>query len=76
MSDHLDAALYFERLAERATRPADREGLLATAREFRWLAIADGRRFVREMPKRPAAPSIRRDAERGGELKGSTHERA
>ncbi len=62
MSGHLDAALYFEGLAERAARPTERDRLLAAAREFRWLAIADGRQFVRDMPKRPAAPSIRRDA--------------
>jgi hypothetical protein len=38
-------------------RPAERERLFATAGEFRWLAIADGGHFVREIPKRPPAPS-------------------
>jgi hypothetical protein len=35
-------------------RPAERERLFATAGEFRWLAIADGGHFVREVPKRAA----------------------
>jgi hypothetical protein len=54
----------FETLAKAETGPAPREVFLATARSFRWLAIADGRRFVREMPERPPAPSVRRRAER------------
>jgi hypothetical protein len=62
VSDHLDTALYFEELAECETRPAERQRLLATAGEFRWLAIDDGRQFVRAIPKRPPAPSVRRRA--------------
>jgi hypothetical protein len=62
MSDHLDAVFVFEALAEKEVQPAAREVFLATARSFRWLAIADGRKFVRETPKRPAASSIRRAA--------------
>jgi hypothetical protein len=30
------------------------------ARRYQALAIAEGKRFVREMPKRPSAPSVRR----------------
>ena len=36
--------------------------LFATAGGFRWLTIADGRQFVREIPKRPPAPSVRHRA--------------
>jgi hypothetical protein len=64
MTDHLDAALHYEALAKAETQPAPREVFLATARSFRWLAIADGRRFVREVPKRPPAPSVRRTVKR------------
>jgi hypothetical protein len=54
--------MHFEALAANEAQPAAREVLLATARSFRWLAIAEGRRVVREMPKRPAAASVRRRA--------------
>jgi hypothetical protein len=64
MRDHVDAARHFEALADKEAQPAACRIFLATARSFLWLAIADGRRFVREMPKRPAAPSVRRRAER------------
>ena len=64
MTGHLDAALHYEALAKGETRAEARELFLATARSFRWLAIADGCRLVREMPKRPPAPSVRRSAER------------
>jgi hypothetical protein len=60
----VDAARHFEALAKKEARPAAREVLLETVRSFRWLAIADGRRFVREMPKRPAAASVRRAVKR------------
>jgi hypothetical protein len=61
MRDNLDAASHFAALAKLETQPAPREMFLATAQSFRSLAIADGLRFVREMPKRP---SVRRSAER------------
>ena len=64
MRDHVDAARHFEALADKEAQPAARHVFLATARSFLWLAIADGRRLVREMPKRPPAPSVRRNAER------------
>jgi hypothetical protein len=55
MRDHQDAALHYEALAKTETQPAPRDVFLATARAFRLLAIADGRRFVRDMPKQPSA---------------------
>jgi hypothetical protein len=64
VSDHLDAALHFEGLAEHEHRSEERDRLLATARAFRWLAIAEGRRYVREMRKRPRASSVKRNADR------------
>jgi hypothetical protein len=62
MGDALAAALYFEDCAKAEQRPQDRERVLAIAREFRWLAIADGRRYIRGVPKRPRAPSVKRVA--------------
>ena len=64
MPGHLEAALHFERLAEHEHRLEDRERLLTMVRAFRWLAIAEGRRYVRELPKRPAAASIRQTVKR------------
>jgi hypothetical protein len=45
MTDHRDAALYFEAFAEKEARPVSREILLKTARALRWLTIAEGRRL-------------------------------
>jgi hypothetical protein len=61
MGDALAAALYFEDCAKAEPRPEDRARLLGIAREFRWLAMAEGRRYIRGLPKRPQAPSIRRN---------------
>jgi hypothetical protein len=60
----LDSTLHFEALAEKETQRAAREVFLATARAFRRLAITDGRRFAREMPKRTAEASVRRMVKR------------
>jgi len=61
MSEHLNAAVHFKRLAELEQRPEERARLLTIAREFRFLAMAEAKRFIRDMPKRPAAPSARRN---------------
>jgi hypothetical protein len=60
----VDAARHFEALADKEAQPAARQVFLATPRSFFWLAIADGRRLVREMPKRPPASSVRRTVKR------------
>jgi hypothetical protein len=51
--------LYFEGRAEREQRPEERARLLAVAREFRWLAMAEAKRFIRGIPKWPAAASVK-----------------
>ena len=51
MSHNLSAAVYFERLAALERRPEERELLLTVAREFRFLGIAEAKRFVRESPE-------------------------
>jgi hypothetical protein len=58
--DYLAAALHFARRAARFLDDGERERFYAIARRYRALAIAEGRRFVREMPKRPPAPSVLR----------------
>jgi hypothetical protein len=60
MADHLAAALYFEECAGREHRSEERARLLTLAREFRWLAMAEAKRFIREIPKRPRAPSVKK----------------
>jgi hypothetical protein len=59
VSHNLSAAVYFERLAALERRPEKRARLLTVAREFRFLGIAEAKRFVREIPKRPAAASVK-----------------
>jgi len=60
MANHLVAALYFEDLAKQEHRPEERECLLVLARSFRWLAIAEAKRFIEDIPKRPVAASVQR----------------
>jgi hypothetical protein len=60
--DHIDAALHFERLAQDEGRPEKRARLLTVTREFRFLAMAEAKRFLGELPKRPPSPSVRRVA--------------
>jgi hypothetical protein len=70
MPDHLAAALHFEHRAKLEHRPEERAHLLVAAREFRWLAIAEAKRFIRKIPKRPAAASVcQRSAARKASLK-------
>jgi hypothetical protein len=40
--------------------PEERDRLLLIAAKYRQFATADARRLIREIPKRPAAPSVRR----------------
>jgi hypothetical protein len=60
MPNHVVAALYFEDLAKQEHRPEERERLLVLARSFRWLAIAEAKRYTEDMRKRPPAPSVKR----------------
>jgi hypothetical protein len=60
MTNHLVAALHFESLAKQEHQAEERERLLIVAREFHWLAIAEKKRLVREIPKQPPAPSVKR----------------
>jgi hypothetical protein len=55
MTNHLVAALHFESLAKQEHPAEERERLLIVAREFHWLAIAEEKRLVREIPKWPPA---------------------
>ena len=64
MTDNLEAALRFAALAKGEQDPAVRKVFLAAALAFRMLAISDGRRFIAELPKRPAAASVRRIVKR------------
>ena len=50
MANHLVAALYFEDMAKQEHRPEERERLLVLARSFRWLALAETKRFIRDIP--------------------------
>jgi hypothetical protein len=63
--DYLDAALYFERRAKHEPRAEERDRLLLIAAKYRQFATADARRLIREMPKRPAAPSVQQRATTG-----------
>jgi hypothetical protein len=63
--DHLAAALDFDAHARRARDEDQRARLLALSAKYREMAIAEAVPFVMEMPKRPAAPSVRRPAARG-----------
>jgi hypothetical protein len=54
-------------LAARASRflnESERARFYAVARRYQTLAIAEGKRLVRDMPKRPAAPSVQRARKR------------
>jgi hypothetical protein len=62
--DHLTAALYFAACAKRAHNSAERAWFAQVALSYRMLAIEDGRRFAREVPKRPAAASVKRAVKR------------
>jgi hypothetical protein len=62
--DHLTAALYFAACAKRAHNAAERAWFAQVALSYRMLAIEDGRRFARELPKRPAAASVRQTVKR------------
>jgi hypothetical protein len=63
--DYLDTALYFAARVSRTRDAGERALLLAVAAKYRELAIAETAPFVMEMPKRPAASSVRRPAVRG-----------
>jgi hypothetical protein len=62
--DHLTAALYFAACAKRAHNAVERAWFAQVALSYRMLAIEDGRRFAREVPKRPAAASVKRAVKR------------
>ena len=64
MTDNLSATLYFRARAQRARGETERARLLAAAEKFRKLAIAESGRFIAELPKRPAAASVRRAVKR------------
>jgi hypothetical protein len=57
--NHLTTALYFADRARRARSDDERDRLSAVARRYRVLAIVEGRRFILQIPKRPAASSVR-----------------
>jgi hypothetical protein len=58
--DYLAAALHFFARGRRFLNDSERARFYAVARRYQTLAIAEGKRFVRDMPKRPPAPSVRR----------------
>jgi hypothetical protein len=62
--DYLAAALHFFARARRFLNDSERERFYAVARRYQTLAIAEGKRFVRDMPKQPPARSVRRAAMR------------
>jgi hypothetical protein len=64
MPDYFDTALYFEARAARERRPEERARSLAVALRFRGIAAAEAKRFIRQIPKRPAAASVARRAVR------------
>lgn len=63
-SDYLAAALHFFARGRRFLNDSERARFYAVARRYQTLAIAEGKRFVRDMPKRPAAASVRRVVKR------------
>jgi hypothetical protein len=60
--DYLAAALHFAIRGRRFLNDNERARFYAVARRYQTLAIAEGKRFVRDMPKRPAAASVKRQA--------------
>jgi hypothetical protein len=63
MSDEIiRTILYCDYRAAGAEHPEERDQFLLLAREFRKRAARVATRLALEMPKRPAAPSVRRDA--------------
>jgi hypothetical protein len=63
MSDQIiRAVLYCDYRAADAEHPEERDQFLSLAQEYRKLAAREATRLAFEMPKRPAAPSLRRDA--------------
>jgi hypothetical protein len=62
--DHLGAALYFAARARRTRDGGERARLIAVAAKYREMVIAEAVAFMREMPKGPAAASVRRPAAR------------
>jgi hypothetical protein len=58
--DHLTAALYFVDCAEHSHNAAERAWFSQVALSYRRLAIEDGRRYARELQKRPTAASVKR----------------
>jgi hypothetical protein len=60
--DYLAAALHFFARGRRFLNDSERARFYAVARRYQTLAIAEGKRFVRDMPKRPAAASVKRPA--------------
>jgi hypothetical protein len=68
--DHLATAIDFAARAKRARDEGERARLLAVAAIYREMAIAEAVPFVMGMPKRPAAPSIRRVATRNRTVLG------
>jgi hypothetical protein len=62
--NYLAAALHFAARASRFLNEGERARFYAVARRYQTLAIAEGKRFVRDMPKRPAAPSVQRARKR------------
>jgi hypothetical protein len=63
-ADYLTAALHFAARGGRFLNDGERARFFVVARKYRTLAIAEGKRFVRDMPKRPTAPSAHRAAKR------------
>jgi hypothetical protein len=62
--DYLAAALHFFARGRRFLNDSERARFYAIARRYQTLAISEGKRFVRDMPKRPAAPSVQRARKR------------
>jgi hypothetical protein len=58
------AVLHCDYRAADAEHPEERDQFLMLAQEFRKHAAKEATRLAFEMPKRPSAPSIRRDAGR------------
>jgi hypothetical protein len=64
MPDYLAAALYFQGCAEREQRAAERGAPSHHCPRVSLAGARGSQALIRDIPKRPAAPSVRRDAMR------------
>jgi hypothetical protein len=62
--DILRAFKYCLDRADQAERPEERDQFLLLAQEFQRIAAKDATKLALEMPKRPPAPSVRRQVRR------------